>query len=179
MPLLQNFNCAAISKEPRCLILAPHGWTQEGAEPEQKSTEAISLRATSDGVCLAKRGLSEWCKWNSTALLTLDKPGSRGSSRPPPHPGTAGERDINICAESAGFSGAAAAPGSFAAASDVLNGHLWWGESPPPPPFPLRNDFLSERGDWRVVGRHQRCSLKGMEEGVGGKNSGRLCLFMW
>lgn len=84
MPLLQNFNCAAISKEPRCLILAPHGWTQEGAEPEQKSTEAISLRATSDGVCLAKRGLSVWCKWNSTALLTLDKPGSRGSSRPPP-----------------------------------------------------------------------------------------------
>ena len=59
------------------------------------------------------------------------------------HPSTAGEREINICAKSAGSSQAAATPGSFAVASDVLNGHLRWGESP-------CNDFLSGKEDWRV-----------------------------
>lgn len=62
------------------------------------------------------------------------------------HPSTAGEWDINICAKSAGSSQAAATPASFAVASDVLNGHLWWGESP-------RNDFLSGKEDWRA-GKH-------------------------
>lgn len=62
MPLLQNFDRAAISKKPRRLILAPHRWTQEGAEPQKKSRKAISSRATSDGVCWTKRGLSKWSK---------------------------------------------------------------------------------------------------------------------
>lgn len=64
----------------------------------------------------------------------------------PHHPGTAGEWDINICAKSAGSSQAAVAPGSFAVASDVLNGHLRWGENP-------CNDFLSGKEDCSA-GRH-------------------------
>lgn len=59
------------------------------------------------------------------------------------HPSTAGEPEINICAKSAGSSQAAATRGSFAVASDVLNGHLWWGERP-------YNDFLSGKEEWRV-----------------------------
>lgn len=150
---------------------------KRGAGPKHR--EAISLRATSNTVRWAKPGVTKRSKCNSTTHptpCTPDKPGSRGS-RHPSHPGTAGERDINICAESAGFSGAAAAPGSFAVASDVLNGHLWWGESPTPP-LP-RNHFLSERGDWRVVGGGMKGAVwKGWRREGEDKNSGRPCLFM-
>lgn len=90
------------------------------------------------------------------------------------HPSTAGEWEINICAKSAGSSQAAATPGSFAVASDVLNGHLWWGESP-------CNDFLSGKEDWRVgraEARHPFENMKGAA-GSGEKNSGCSRFLMW
>lgn len=67
-------------------------------------------------------------------------------------PSSAGEWEINICAEAARSSQAAVTPGSFAVANDVLNGHLWWGERP-------CNSFLSGKEDWHV-GRVEACCWK-------------------
>lgn len=62
------------------------------------------------------------------------------------HSSKAGATDINICAKMSRFSQAAATLGSFVVATDVLKGHLWWGESP-------CNDFLSGKEYW-YAGKH-------------------------
>lgn len=76
------------------------------------------------------------------------------------NPRTAGEWERNICAKSAGSSQAAATPGSFAVASEVLNGHLWRGESP-------CNDFLSGKEDWRVGRAEKHSPFENMKGVVG------------